>query len=188
MSSGLSSIVPELVRQAGIRIGADQRVGDARRCSAMCARISFGAERAVQADRERRRVPDRSSRTPPASGPTASGRTVGDGAGDHHRHVDAARLVTLGDGVDRGLGVERVEDRLDQQQVGAAVEQPAHLLAIGVAQLVEGDGAEARIGHVRRDRGGAVGRPERAGDEARPAVLASAAGSRPRAPAARPRS
>ena len=48
---------------------------------------------------------------------------VGDGAGDHHRHVDAARLASFRDGVDRRLGVERVENRLDQQQVGAAVDQ-----------------------------------------------------------------
>ncbi len=98
---------------------------------------------------------------------------VGDGAGDHHRHADAARL---GDSsamaVDRRLGVERVEDGLDQQEVGAAVDQPLDLLGIGLAQLVEGDGAEAGIGHVGRDRGGAVGRPDRAGDEARAAVLA----------------
>ena len=34
----------------------------------------------------------------------------------------AARLGDLGDGVDRRLGVERVEDRLDQQEVGAALD------------------------------------------------------------------
>ena len=57
---------------------------------------------------------------------------------------DAARREFLGDGEDRGLGVERVEDGLDQQRVDAAVDQPAHLLAIGDAQFVEGDGAKAR--------------------------------------------
>ena len=34
-------------------------------------------------------------------------------------------------GEDRRLGVQRVEDRLDQDQVGAAVDQPADLLGIG---------------------------------------------------------
>ena len=80
--------------------------------------------------------------------------------------------VTSAMAADRRLGVERVEDGLDQQQVGAAVEQALDLLGIGAAQLVEGDGAEAGIGDVGRDRSGAVGRPERAGDEARAAVLA----------------
>ena len=77
----------------------------------------------------------------------------------------------FGDRVERRLGVERVEDGLDQQQIGAAVEQAVDLLAIGLAQIVEGDGAVAGIGNVGRDRGGAVGRAERAGDKARLAVL-----------------
>ena len=91
----------------------------------------LGAERAVEADGERlgvaHRIPERGRRL---AGQHAAG-TVGDGAGDHHRHVDAALLADLGDGVDRGLGVERVEDRLDQQQIDAAVDQAARLLAIG---------------------------------------------------------
>jgi hypothetical protein len=48
---------------------------------------------------------------------------------------------------------------------------PARLLAVGDAQLVEGDGAEAGITHIGRDRSGAVGRAERAGDEAAAAVI-----------------
>ena len=131
----------------------------------------LGAERAVEPDRERRGVRDRiPERLRRLAGQQAAG-TVGDGAGNHHRHVGAARGKLLGDGVERGLGVERVENGLDQQRVDAAVEQPAHLLGIGGAQLVEGDGAEAGIGDVRRDRGGAVGRADGAGDEALAAVL-----------------
>ena len=84
----------------------------------------------------------------------------------------AARLEQLGDGVERRLGVERVEDRFEQQEIGAAFDEALGLLAIGFAQLVEGDGAEAGIAHVGRDRRGAVGRAHRAGDEARAAVLA----------------
>ena len=56
--------------------------------------------------------------------------------------------VDLGDGSDRRLGVERVEDGLDQQEVGTAFEQPFGLLGIGAAQLVEGDRAQAGIGDV----------------------------------------
>src|SRR5712691_10972748 len=57
-------------------------------------------------------------------------------------------------------------------EVGAAVDQPRYLLGIGAAQLVEGDGAKAGVRHVGRDRRRAIGRPERAGDEAGAAVLA----------------
>ena len=42
------------------------------------------------------------------------------------------------------LAFERVEDGLDQDDVGAAVDQPAHLLLVGVAQLVEVDVADSR--------------------------------------------
>ena len=129
------------------------------------------AERAIEADRHRvcvlDRIPERARRL---SRQQAS-RAVGDGAGDHDRQVDAAFVAHLGDGKNRRFGVERVEDGFDQEKVGAAVDQPAHLLAIGGAQLIERDGAKTGIGHVRRDRRGAVGRPERAGHKAAPAVI-----------------
>ena len=91
----------------------------------------------------------------------------------------SAKISSAGE--DRRLGVQRVEDRLDQDDVGAAVDQAAQLLAIGDAQIVEGDGAVAGIVDVGRDRGGAVGRPERAGDEAALAVLLLAPGCAARA-------
>jgi hypothetical protein len=50
---------------------------------------------------------------------------IGDGAGDHQRHAGPRLSNSLFDGEQRRLGVERVEDGLDQQQVGAAVEQAA---------------------------------------------------------------
>ena len=74
-------------------------------------------------------------------------------------------------GEDRRLGVQRVEDGLDQDNVGAAVDQAAQLFAIGEAQVVEGHGAIAGIVDVGRHRGGAVGRPERTGDKAALAIL-----------------
>ena len=163
-------IMAEFVGQAGVGIDADQRVGDARQLGNVRAHLSR-AERAIEPDREWGRVGDRIPeclRRLPGKKPAGA---VGDGAGNHHRHVDAALLQRLGHGEDRGLGVERVENRLDEQHVGAAIEQPAHLLGIGGAQLVEGDGAKARVQDVGRDRGGAVGRADGAGDETRAAVL-----------------
>ena len=40
-------------------------------------------------------------------------------------------------GDDRGLRVQRVEDRLDQDRVDAALDERAHLLGVGGAQRVE---------------------------------------------------
>ena len=129
------------------------------------------AERAIQAHGDRigvlDRIPERRRRLPRQQ----AARAVGDGAGNHHRQVEAALGAGFRDRVDRGLGVERVEDGFDQQQVRAAVDQAFDLLAIGGAQLVEADGAEAGIAHVRRDRRRAVGRAERAGDETAAAVF-----------------
>ena len=74
--------------------------------------------------------------------------------------------ISLVDREDRGLGVERVEDGLDRERVGAAVEQAARLL-LGLAQFVEAGVARAGIVDVRADRGGLRRRADRAGDEAR---------------------
>ena len=67
----------------------------------------------------------------------------------------------------RRLGVERVEDRLDQEQIDAAVDQPADLLGVRLAHLVECRRPERRVADVRRNRERPVHRPDRAGDEPR---------------------
>ena len=163
-------VIAEFIRQAGIRIGADESIGDAAKFLDMRAHFG-GAERTVQPDGDRigmlHGVPERRRRL---AGQKTAG-AVGDGAGNHHRHIDAARVARFRDGVDRRLGIERVEDGFDQQKVGAAVEQTLDLLGVSRAQLVEGNGAETGIGNVRRNRRGPVGRPERAGDETWNAVL-----------------
>ena len=128
-------VVAELVRQAGVRIGADQacrrraRVRRRARASRLAPsaqfrpivnglawRTEFQNASGVWPDSVR---PERSVIVPEIITGTSTPRSS----------------KTSRDGEDRRLGVERVEDRLDQQQVGAAVDQPAHLLAIGVAQL-----------------------------------------------------
>ena len=78
---------------------------------------------------------------------------------------------TLIDGGKRRLGVQGVEDRLDDQNIRAALDQRGCRLGIGRAQIVEAHRAKARIIDVGRNRGGAIGRPQGAGDEAALAVL-----------------
>ena len=163
-------VAAEFVGQPGVRIGTDQGVGDARDLRHVGAHL-LGSERAVQSDRYRRgvthRVPERRRGLPGQQ----TAREIRNGAGDHHRQAHATRLRHLGDRIDGGLGVERVEDGLDQQQIGTALDQSLDLLRIGGAQLVEGDGTKARIGHVGRNRGGPVGRPDGAGHETRTSIL-----------------
>ncbi len=66
-------ILAELVGQAGVRIGADQRVGDAADIGDVGAQI-LGAERAVEADRDRPARAAPNARTPPAAVRRAGGR------------------------------------------------------------------------------------------------------------------
>ena len=96
---------------------------------------------------------------------TAGG--VGDGAGDHHGHALAGVLKELVDGEQRRLGIERVEDGLDQEHIRATFEQRLALFVVRVAQLIEADVARARVVHVRRDAGRLGRRAEGAGHEAR---------------------
>ena len=162
-------VAAEFVGQAGVGICRDERLRDA---SDFLEVFAHGrrAQRAIEADRERprmaHRMPERGWRLP---GKGAAG-TIGDRARYHHGKPPAERVEHPIAGEDRRLGVERVENRLDQNDVGAAVDEAFDLLGIGVAQFVESDRAEAGIVHVGRKRGGAIGRAERARDEARLAV------------------
>ena len=74
------------------------------------------------------------------------------------------------DADDRGLGVERVENRFHQEQIGAAIQQPSRGLLVGLDQLGEADVAETRPVDVGRERGRAVGGAQHARDEARTPV------------------
>jgi hypothetical protein len=76
--------------------------------------------------------------------------------------------------VDRSLGVERVEHRLDEHDLGSAGDQSLDLFDIDVGQEVEIDLAKARVVDVGRERQRLVGRPERAGDEASTMIRAAA--------------
>ena len=94
---------------------------------------------------------------------------VHDGDGGDHRHAVAGGLEIFLDGEERGFGVERVEDGFEEQQVGAAFDQGAGLRGVDFAQAVEGDAARGGVRDVLRNRGGARGRAQGAGDEAAPA-------------------
>ena len=159
------------IRQAGVRVDADPAVGLLRQLLDVGPH-QRGAERAVEADGDRvgvaDRVPERLdglARQDPAAG-------VGDGARDHHRDPCSPRCsrsaYSVDQGEDRRLGVQRVEDGLDQKDVDAPFDQRLGLLGIGRAQLLEGDVARARVVDVGRNRRGLRLRAERAGDEPRP--------------------
>ena len=167
---GALVIKTELVRQAGVGIGADERIGDPGKFGEMGAHLA-GAKRAVEADRQgfgvAQRIPERRRRL---AGQRAAGE-IRDRPRDHDRQTLAALLKNAVNGKQRRLGVERVEDCLDDQKIGAAFDQRVGRFSIGRAQIVEAHRAKARIVDVGRNRGGAVGRPQGAGDEAATSIL-----------------
>ena len=160
-------VLAERVREPGVRIAADVTLRDARELGEIRAHVAR-AERAVDADAERPGVADRHVEGVdglPRQGPAAA---IGDGDGNHQRQPDAPFLEDVLDGDERRLGAEGVEDRLEQEDVRAAVEEPPHLDLVRRAHLVERGGAVGRVVDVGRDRQRAVGRAHGAGDEARP--------------------
>ena len=68
----------------------------------------------------------------------------------------------------RGLGVQRIEDGLQQDEIDPAFNQGLGCLAVGGAEGGEVDGALAGVVHVRGDREGLVRGAEYARDEAGP--------------------
>ena len=91
---------------------------------------------------------------------------VGNRAGDHDRQLDAVFFEHLPAGEYGGLGVQGVENGLDQQQIGAAFDQAACGLHVVVHQILKRDVAKAGIVDIGRDRAGTAGGAEHAGDEA----------------------
>jgi hypothetical protein len=163
-------VAAELVGQAGVGVAGDRHAGDPRELGDVRPHV-VGAERAVDADREqicvRHRVVERLDglARQRAAGP------VRDRDRRDHRHLAHAVLEQLGDRVERGLAVERVDVGLGDQEVDAALDQRARLLGVAVGELAERDRAGARIVDVGRQRGGLGGRADRAGDPARAAVF-----------------
>src|SRR5439155_7210761 len=120
-------VLTEGVWQAGIRVAAHVTPGDARELREVRAHVAR-AEGAVEADAERPRVrhrdPEGVNRLP-RQRPAAA---VGDRRRDHERQPHALFLEDLFDRDDARLGVQRVDDRLEQEQVAPAVDEAACLL------------------------------------------------------------
>ncbi|MNL03783.1 hypothetical protein D3C87_1243310 [compost metagenome] len=92
---------------------------------------------------------------------------VGDGAGNHDRQFDAQFFEHALHGEDRRFGVEGVENGFDQDQISAALDQAFGGFGVVFHQFIKGDVAVAGVVDVGRQRAGAAGRAEHAGDEAR---------------------
>ena len=127
-------VAAELVGQAGVRIARDRDAGDARELGDVRAHV-VGAERAVDADREQLGVADRVEERLDGLARQRAARLVGDRHRGDHRYASHALREQLGDREQRGLAVERVDVRLGQQQIDAAVDQRARLFGVRIGEL-----------------------------------------------------
>ena len=169
-----------LVGQAGVGVAADGAAGPGSHVRDERGQF-FRAQRAVEPEAQRPGVLHRPvERLQRLSGQGPSAAVAG-------RHGDQQRerssLRNAADGVDGGLGVERVEAGLQQQRVHAAFQQPADLLRVGFGHLVEGIRPEGRVRKVLRQGQGLAGGADRAGHPDRPA---GGVGFEPGQPGARP--
>ena len=122
-------------------------------------------ERAVDADRQERRVRDGIPERLDHLARERPPRLVRDRDGDHERNAPAGRLEVLERGKQGRLEDEGVEDRLEEQEVDPAVEEPPDLLGVGRDELVEDVGPLSRVVHVHGERQGPVRGADRARDE-----------------------
>jgi hypothetical protein len=140
IDSGVSSYSPKALGRPAFGMAGDAVSAIARSSSTYGPQL-LRAERAVQADRERARVAHRVVERLGGLARERAARRVGDRAGDEHRQAHARAAKRLLDRAQRRLGVQRVEDRLDEQQVDAASSSPS-TPRVGAHQLVEADRAE----------------------------------------------
>jgi hypothetical protein len=171
---GLLVVCAELVRQASVRVARDVRRRHAREILHERPHL-LRTEGAVDADDQRLRVLDgrpkrldRLSREIPAAHVDSREREP---------ERELRRRLLRGD--DRRLRVQRVEDRLDEQDVDPAFRERRYLFRVRLAHHVERDGAVSGIVDLRREGQRHVERPDRARDEA--AVLVRDGAGEPRA-------
>ena len=159
-------VTAEGVRQPRVRVGAGEGVGEAGELLDVGAKL-LGTEGTVEADEQRLRVSHRVPERLERLTREGAARGVGDRARDRDGQSQAALVEHAESGEDRRLRVERVEHGLDKNQIDPALDQRVAGLEVGGVEILEGDVAKARVGDVGGERGGAVGRPEDARDEAR---------------------
>ncbi len=157
-------VFAERVREARVGIAQDIRLGEPRQLFEVRTHLAR-AERAVDGDGKRPGMTNGHVERIERLARQRATAAIGDGHRNNHRNAKALFLEHLFDRGDCRLGVQRVEDRLDEQQIGAAIDKAANLILVGRPRVVEGHPAERRVVHIRRNRERAVHRAHRSGHE-----------------------
>ena len=160
-------ILPEGVGQPCVRVAGDIAGGNAGQFGQVRPHVAC-AEGTVEPHRERLRVLHGNVERVECLARECSAAAVGNRRRNHDRQPTAPLCEGLLDAHERRLGVQRVDDGFNEQEVDAAVDETEGLVAVGVCHLVEGDRAEGRVVDVGREREHLRGRAHRPGDEAGP--------------------
>ena len=167
-STGASSYLSERVGQAGVGMAARILANQARQFGHVRAHLT-GAEGAVETHAERPRMLDRDVERIQGLAREACGRSrsaivaeiiSGSSRRERRTHRGSPRWQPWRSGCRR---------RSREEQIDAAVDEPARLLPIGAPNSSERRGAVGRVVDVGRDRQRPVGRSDRARDETRTA-------------------
>ena len=169
--SGRLGVFAKFVGKPGIRVNAYGQFGDPRQFPDVRMQLRC-AQCAVQADGGDRRMAQGVVEGLHGLARQRAAGGVGDRAGHDYRQRASQAVAHPRDGVERRLGVERVEDGFYQQQVGAAFQQCMRGDLVGGRQLIKVNCAKAGVLHARRKRGGSIGGSQAAGHEVRPPVAA----------------
>ena len=162
----------ERVGQAGIRVAGNVS-GRALGKLLEVRPHEVRPERAVEADRQRMRV----GKGIPKGLDFLRGNhrftTKPDRRGNDQRKVQFHLRINFLHGHRRGLGIERIKDRFDHQDVAAAFDQRLDLQFVRIEHLIEIHHAEARVVGIGRVGERNCERPDRAGDIALAAGVAA---------------
>jgi proteasome accessory factor B len=150
-------VTAHLVGQPGVRMKGGVGLGDTRHILDMRSE-QIRAQGAVESDREGLDVAKAVVKGFDGLAGEGAPGGVRNRARDHDRQDDAVFLEDLIDRERGGLGVERVEDGLDQDDVDIRGDERSGRLGIDLDKLVEIRVACARVVDVRRDAGGLAGR------------------------------
>ena len=158
-----------LVGQSGVRVARDETWGYGRQ-PAQPRQQTLGSEAAVQSYGQRLGMEHRCGERLDRLSAEASAAGIADGEREHDfgKFVGRCHFVAhLHIGTDGGLGVERVEDGLHEDDVGTLIGHYADLCGIGGLHLVEGDAACGGVVHVLAHREHLARRPQGGDHEAR---------------------
>ena len=118
-------------------------------------------ERAVETDGKDGIGTDRCEKCAERLPRECSSGLVADGHREHDGQCLSPALHHVECSADGHLGVERVEDGLDEQRVDAPLHESVYLLVVCCEELVVGELAPCRVAHVGRHRAGLVCRSYR---------------------------